>query len=79
MGALGGIMFLVGLAVAFIGHRHMGESPMESNRGPVYPIEVFIGGLVCAGLGLIIAIYSLANGIDGSSIHYSDFFPNTSE
>ena len=79
MGALGGIVFLVGLLVAFIGHRHMGEGPSENYRGaPVYPIETFIVGLVLMGIGAVIMICSLFYGFDKSSISYGDFFRDSS-
>lgn len=80
MGAFGGILFLVGLVVAFIGHRHMGEGPSENYRGaPVYPIETFIAGLVLIGIGVIVMICSLVNGLDSSSISYGDFFPESGD
>lgn len=79
MGALGGIIFLVGMAVAFIGHRHMGEGPSENYRGaPVYPIETFIVGRVLMGIGVVVMVSSCAGGFDKGSLDYSDFFPESS-
>ena len=79
MGAFGGILILVGLVFTFIGHRHMGEGPSYNYRGaPVYPIETFIVGLVLMGVGLIIGISALVNGVDDGAMHYSDFFPGSS-
>ncbi len=77
IGVLGGIIFLVGLALAFTGHRHMGEGPMESPRGPVQPFGLFIAGLIAAGAGVILMIYALVNGADSEALHYSDFFPDS--
>lgn len=77
IGALGGIIFLVGLAVAFIGHHHMGEAPMESPNGPVQPFGLFIGGLIAMGIGVILMIYAFVNGAGSEALHYSDFFPDS--
>ncbi len=78
IGVLGGIIFLVGLAFAFTGHRHMGEGPMESHRGPVQPFGLFIAGLIATGIGLILMVYALVNGADSEALHYSDFFTGSS-
>ncbi len=79
IGAFGGIIFLVGLAIAFTGHRHMGEGPMESHRGPVQPFGLFIAGLIVTGIGLILMVYALVNGTGSEALHYSDFFPGSSD
>lgn len=79
IGAFGGIIFLVGLAFAFIGHRHMGEGPMESPNGPVQPFGLFIGGLIAMGVGVILMVYALVNGTGSETLHYSDFFPGSSD
>lgn len=79
-GALGGIAFLVGLGFALVGHWHMGEGPSDNFwTPPVYPIETFIFGLVLMGIGVIVMICSLVNGVDGALIDYSDFFPESSK
>lgn len=80
MGALGGLLFLIGLGVAFIGFRHLGEDSIETARGSFPPMLFVIGGLVAAGLGLCLAIYSFMNGFDGTPIDYNnDFFKESSK
>lgn len=80
MGAFGGMLILAGVAFMLVGHHHMGEGPEKDARGnEVYPIELFVVGLLMIAAGLIIGIYALVKNVDGDVPRYRDYFPESTK